>query len=63
MIDSSGSWARYVFLTFVCILSLTMVGSSISKDKEHLVREHVATRMSQGTLYHSSGQVTTLDPE
>lgn len=45
------------------LFSLTVVGTSISKDKEHLVREHVATKLSQGTLYHSSGQVTTLDPE
>ena len=43
--------------------SLSLVGSSISSDREHLVREHVGIKMSQGTLYKSSGLVTNMDPE
>ena len=44
-------------------LSLSLVGTSISPDREHLLREQVATKMSQGSLYAGNGQVTTLDPE
>ena len=44
-------------------LSLSLVGTSISPDREHLLRGQVATKMSQGSLYAGNGQVTTLDPE
>jgi hypothetical protein len=42
--------------------SLSLIGSSVASDREHLLREQIATRMSQSSLYCGSGQVTSLDP-
>jgi hypothetical protein len=42
--------------------SLSLVGSSVASDREHILREQIATKMSQGSLYRGSGQVSTVDP-
>jgi hypothetical protein len=42
--------------------SLSLIGSSVASDREHLLREQIATKMSQSSLYCGSGQVTSLDP-
>lgn len=43
--------------------SLSLIGTSIASDREHLLRAHMGIKLSQGTLYKSSGLVTNMDPD